>query len=61
MADQQVWHHRENYLVGRQRLAPGEATPWHRDPFRSRPWFLSGDLPHIEFCDGEETIPWQMF
>jgi quercetin dioxygenase-like cupin family protein len=32
-ANVEVLHHRGNYLVRRQRLAPGEASPWHRDPF----------------------------
>ena len=28
---EQVLHHRGNYLVRRQRLLPGQASPWHRD------------------------------
>jgi quercetin dioxygenase-like cupin family protein len=55
--DQQVLHHRENYLVRRQRLAPGEATPWHRDPFHRVTVVLSGDLLNFEFRDGGETLP----
>src|SRR2546427_6329816 len=42
-ANQQVLHHRGNYLVRRQRLAPGEATPWHRDPFHRVTVVLAGD------------------
>jgi quercetin dioxygenase-like cupin family protein len=57
---QQVLHHRGNYLVRRQRLAPGEATPWHRDPFHRVTVVLSGDLLHIEFRDGGETLPWKI-
>jgi hypothetical protein len=32
-ANVEVLHHPGNYLVRRQRLAPGEASPWHCDPF----------------------------
>jgi len=60
MADQQVLHHRGNYLVRRQRLAPGEATPWHHDPFHRLTVVLSGDLLNIEFRDGGETVPWKI-
>ena len=42
--ERQVLHHRGNYLVRRQRLAPGESTPWHRDPFHRVTVVLSGDL-----------------
>jgi quercetin dioxygenase-like cupin family protein len=56
----QVLHRRENYLVWRLRLAPGEATPWHRDPFHRVAVVLSGDLVNIEFRDGGETVPWKI-
>jgi quercetin dioxygenase-like cupin family protein len=56
---QQVLHHRENFLVRRQWLAPGEATPWHRDPFHRVTVVLSGDLLRIEFRDGGEPLPWK--
>jgi len=59
-ANVEILHHRGNYLVRRQRLAPGESTPWHRDPFHRVTVVLSGDLLHIEFRDGGETLPWQM-
>jgi quercetin dioxygenase-like cupin family protein len=59
-ANQQVLHHRGNYLVRRQRLAPGEATPWHRDPFERLTVVLSGDLLRIEFRDGSEAVPWRV-
>jgi quercetin dioxygenase-like cupin family protein len=55
--DQQVLHHRGNYLVRRQRLLPGEATPWHRDPFHRVSVTLSGDQLNIEFRDGGDTEP----
>jgi len=54
-AHQEVLHHRGKYLVRRQRLAPGEATPWHRDPFHRVTVVLSGDLLSIEFRDGGEA------
>lgn len=58
--NQQVLHHRGNTLVRRQRLAPGEATPWHHDPFHRLTVVLSGDLVHIEFRDGGNTAPWNV-
>lgn len=57
---QQVLHHRGNYLVRRQRLAPGEATPWHRDPYHRVTVVLSGDLLKIEFREGEESQTWKV-
>ena len=49
---EEVLHHRGNYLVRRQILFPGEATPWHRDPFHRVTVILTGDLLQIEFRDG---------
>ena len=54
-ANVEVLHHRGNYLVRRQRLNPGQATPWHRDPYHRVTVVLSGDLLNIEFRDGGET------
>ena len=59
-ANQQVLHHRGNYQVWRIRLAPGEATPWHRDPFHRVTVVLNGDLLKIEFRDGGETQAWEI-
>jgi quercetin dioxygenase-like cupin family protein len=59
-ANQEVLHHRGNYLVRRQRLAPGEATAWHRDPFHRVTVVLSGDMLKIEFRDGKESLPWKV-
>jgi len=56
----QVLHHRGSYLVRRQRLAPGEATLWHRDPFHRVIVVLGGDLLNVEFRDGGETLPWKV-
>jgi len=57
---QQMLHHRGNYLVRRQRLEPGEATPWHRDPYHRVTVVLSGDRLDIEFRDGGETLSWNV-
>ena len=56
----EVLHHRGNYLVRRQRLNPGQATPWHRDPYHRVTVVLSGDLLNIEFRDGGETQSWRV-
>ncbi|HUK23863.1 MAG TPA: hypothetical protein VLV49_04735 [Terriglobales bacterium] len=56
----EVLHHRGNCLVRRQKLAPGEASPWHRDPYHRVTVVLSGDLLNIEFRDGAETLPWKV-
>ena len=53
----EIVHHRGNNLVRRQRLAPGEATPWHRDPFHRVTVVLSGDLLNIQLRDGGQTQP----
>jgi quercetin dioxygenase-like cupin family protein len=39
-------------LVRRLRLEPGEATPWHRDPYHRVSVVLSGDELAIEYRDG---------
>jgi quercetin dioxygenase-like cupin family protein len=56
-ANVEVLHHRGNYLVRRQRLNPGQETPWHRDPYNRVTVVLSGDLLNIEFRDGGGTQP----
>lgn len=60
IGQQEVLHHRGNYLVRRQRLEPGEASPWHRDPFHRVTVVLRGDLLAIEFRDGGETLTWKV-
>ena len=42
-------------LVRRLRLAPGEAMPWHRDPFNRVTVVLSGDELAIEYRDGGQS------
>ena len=41
-------------LVRRLRLAPGEALPWHRDPYHRVSVVLHGDALAIEYRDGGE-------
>ena len=56
---QEILHHRGNYVVRRQRLEQGEASPWHYDPFHRVTVVLSGELLRIEFRDGGEPLLWQ--
>jgi quercetin dioxygenase-like cupin family protein len=48
---EEILHHRGNYLVRRLSLAPGEATPWHRDPFQRVTVILRGEALAIEYRD----------
>jgi quercetin dioxygenase-like cupin family protein len=47
---------RGSTLVRRQKLAPGEALPWHRDPYHRVAVVLSGEKLVIEYQDGGEPI-----
>ena len=49
-----ILHRRDKTVVRRLRLAPGEATPWHRDPFHRVSIVLSGDALAIEYRDGRK-------
>jgi quercetin dioxygenase-like cupin family protein len=51
MTDEVVFH-RGTTMVRRLHLAPGEAMPWHRDPFQRVAVVLQGDLLSIEYRDG---------
>ena len=42
-------------LVRRMRLAPGEAMPWHHDPFHRVTVVLHGNEIAIEYRDGSES------
>lgn len=42
-------------LVRRLRLAPGEAMPWHRDPYPRVTVVLQGDALAIEYRDGGDS------
>ena len=54
MADEVLFHHGTT-MVRRLRLVPGEAMPWHRDPFQRVAVILRGDLLSIEYRDGGES------
>ena len=47
-----ILHRRNKTLIRRQCLAPGESTPWHRDPYHRVTVVLSGDALTIEYRDG---------
>lgn len=55
MTDELVLH-RGTLMVRRLRLAPGEAMPWHRDPFQRLAVVLGGDLLSVEYRDGSEDL-----
>ena len=48
---EQTLHQRDLTLVRRLHLAPGQTTPWHRDPFHRVSVVLSGDRLAIEYRD----------
>jgi quercetin dioxygenase-like cupin family protein len=54
MTDELVFHHGTT-MARRLRLVPGEAMPWHRDPFQRVAIVLRGDLLSIEYRDGGES------
>jgi quercetin dioxygenase-like cupin family protein len=47
-------------LVRRMRLEPGEAMPWHRDPYHRVTVVLHGEALAIEYRDGGETRRFQV-
>src|SRR5205809_7500095 len=49
--NEEILHHRGTTLVRRLRLAAGEATPWHRDPFHRVTVILCGEALAIEYRD----------
>jgi hypothetical protein len=49
---EEILQRRNRILVRRQRLAPGEGTPWHRDPYHRVTVILRGDTLAIEYRDG---------
>ena len=49
---EEILYRRDRALVRRQRLAPGESTPWHRDPNHRVTVVISGDALTIEYRDG---------
>jgi len=52
---EEILHQRGTILVRRQRLRPGEALPWHRDPYHRVSVVLSGDALAIEMRDSGEV------
>lgn len=54
---EKLLYHRGTTLVRRLRLAPGEATPWHRDPYQRVTVVLSGDALAIQYRDSGELHP----
>ena len=50
--NEEVLFKRGTTLVRRQLMAPGESTPWHRDPYHRVTVVLSGDALAIEYRDG---------
>lgn len=54
MSDE-VLFKRGTTLVRRMHLAPGEAMPWHRDPFQRVTVVLHGSELAIEYHDGSES------
>lgn len=49
---EEVLFRRGTTLVRRLSLPPGEALPWHRDPFHRVTVVLQGDALTIEYRDG---------
>ena len=54
MAEETLFR-RGTTLVRRLSLSPGEAMPWHRDPFCRVTVVLAGDALAIEYRDGGES------
>ena len=50
-----VLHQRGTHLVRRLCLAPGEATPWRRDPFHRVTVVVSGDALAIEYHNSGQS------
>jgi hypothetical protein len=56
----EVLFHRGTTLVRRLRLAPGEAMPWHQDPYHRVTVVLHGDALAIEYRDGGASQRFQI-
>ncbi len=50
----EILFQRGTTLVRRLRLAPGEAMPWHRDPYHRVTVILHGEALAIEYREGGE-------
>lgn len=53
---EEVLHRMNTTLIRRQRLAPAESTPWHRDPYHRLTVVMSGDALAIEYRDGNPAV-----
>jgi len=53
---EEILIHRDKTLVRRQILEPGEALPWHRDPYHRVSVVLRGSTLRIEHRDSDEAI-----
>jgi quercetin dioxygenase-like cupin family protein len=51
---EEILFQRGTTLVRRMTLAPGEAMPWHRDPFHRVTVVLHGTALAIEYRDGAD-------
>ena len=47
---------RDDLMIRRQVLAPGEAMAWHTDPCHRSSVVVRGERIQIEFRDGGETV-----
>mgnify|MGYP006185813651 CR=1 FL=1 len=47
---------REDLVIRRQVLQPGEAGPWHTDAYRRFTVVISGDALRIEFQNASEPV-----
>jgi quercetin dioxygenase-like cupin family protein len=59
MAEEELFR-RGTVLVRRLRLEPGEAMPWHRDPFHRVSVVLQGEGLAIEARDGTELARFEV-
>ncbi len=53
---EEVLHRMNTTLIRRQRLAPAESTPWHRDPYHRLTVIMRGDALAIEYRDGNPAV-----
>lgn len=52
---EEIIHRRDDLVIRRGILEPGEATPWHTDPCRRFTVVVRGDALAIEYRDGRAT------
>jgi quercetin dioxygenase-like cupin family protein len=57
---EEVLHRRGTTLVRRLCLAPGEATPWHHDPFLRVTVVLRAGVLAIEYRDGGQGARFEL-